>query len=185
MTLGIRRYGPEVFGFLIALHRDDEEARDVFGVFSENLWKAFPSFRWDSSFRTWAYTVARNTSRRHVRRLRRDALAVPLSVCDTLSELEAELRTATAEYLRTETKDRFARLRASLTKEDQALLILRIDKKLPWPDLARVLGEPDGLVDEAELKRASARLRKRFQTLKERLVEMARREGLIAERRNA
>ena len=44
---------------------------------------------------------------------------------------------------------------------------LRLEQKLPWDDIARVLGHgPD------ELARASAVLRKRYQRLKERLREL-------------
>jgi hypothetical protein len=45
-----------------------------------------------------------------------------------------------------------------------------------------VLAESEGgeALDDAALKRESARLRQRFQSVKERLREMAKREGLTA-----
>lgn len=53
------------------------------------------------------------------------------------------------------------------------LLVLRVDKDLAWNELARVMhpeeAEP---LDEEGLKREAARLRKRFQHVKERLLEL-------------
>ena len=88
-------------------------------------------------------------------------------------DVPIQLRTPTASYLRTSHKDRFAALRDSLPEDERMLLVLRVDKQLGWNDLARVMheGGPEPLDDEA-LKREAARLRKRFQLLKERLLEM-------------
>jgi RNA polymerase sigma-70 factor (ECF subfamily) len=96
-------------------------------------------------------------------------------------------RTITARYQRTDVKDRFAALRESLDADDQLLLILRVDRQLDWNDIARVFpedgqGEPLAVAADpaaAELKRRSALLRNRFQLLKDRLRDEARRAGLL------
>src|SRR5438552_14485913 len=70
-TLAIRDYGAEIFGFLLAFHRDHDHAAEVFAQFSERLWRDLPGFRGESSFRTWAYALARHASlndRRDARR---------------------------------------------------------------------------------------------------------------------
>jgi hypothetical protein len=55
---------------------------------------------------------------------------------------------------------------------------LRVDRALPWQDIARVtLG--DEVVDEAAHDREVARLTKRFQLLKEDLRRRAQEAGLI------
>jgi RNA polymerase sigma-70 factor (ECF subfamily) len=61
------------------------------------------------------------------------------------------------------------------------LLILRVDRRLDWTEIARVLLEtPEHLPpDAAALKREAARLRKRFQIVKDRLRERVEREGLL------
>jgi RNA polymerase sigma-70 factor (ECF subfamily) len=61
-----------------------------------------------------------------------------------------------------------------LSPEDRELLVLRVDRGLAWNDLARVLSEEDGELDGPAITREAARLRKRFQVLKDRLREMAR-----------
>ena len=178
----IRGYGAEIFGFLHAFNRSEQDAGEVFSIFSERIWKGLPTFAWDCTFRTWAYTIARNASLNYRQQAkRRDKGRVELSPGSGLSNLVEEVRTATVSYLRTQTKSRIAALRDSLSEEDQMLLSLRLDRKLQWNELARVLrdGGGEGELGEEELKRESARLRKRFQAVKEKLTELARKEGLL------
>jgi RNA polymerase sigma-70 factor (ECF subfamily) len=177
----MRGYGREVFEFLAALHRRDDDAAEVFSLFAEGLWRGLPAFGWQCSFRTWAYAVARKASLRFRRDARRRAARQgPLPEGSGLTALVEEVRSATQSYLRTDRRSRFAELRATLPPEDQALLMLRVDRQLPWTDLVRVLHEDDAAPPEGEaLKREAARLRKRFQLLKEKLYELGRREGLV------
>jgi RNA polymerase sigma-70 factor (ECF subfamily) len=176
----LRGYGPEVYGFLSALHRDETAAADVFAVWSERLWLGLGGFGWGCSLRTWAYAVARNCSVSHLRsaqrRARREA---PAPISELAARVAEEVRTRTHTFQRTEVKSKMAALREGLSQEDQALLTLRIDRKLEWNDIARVMLAEEGEPEAAALKRESQRLRKRFQTVKERLVEMARREGIL------
>ncbi len=45
------------------LYTDNEDAhKDLFQEITIQLWKAFPKFRGDSKFSTWAYRVALNTA---------------------------------------------------------------------------------------------------------------------------
>lgn len=179
-TLALRGYGGELFGFLYAMHRDEHDAAEVFSRFTERLWRDLPRFHGDSSFRTWAYALARHASfnyRRDVQRRAQRQQALPEDA-DALV-VAAQVRTATVSYLRTERRSRFAALRESLPPEDQELLILRVDRGLEWSELARVLHAGDEPLADDELRRAAARLRKRFQLLKGRLRELGRRAGVI------
>jgi RNA polymerase sigma-70 factor (ECF subfamily) len=178
---GIRAYGREIFEFVAALHRSDTDAAEVFSMFAEGLWRGLPRFGFQSSFRTWAYVVARNASVSFRRKERRRAARnAPLPDGSLLSAIEEQVRTGTASFLRTERRDRLAALRAALPPEDQELLMLRVDRQLSWNDLAQVLRGEDAPPLEGEaLKREAARLRKRYQLLKDKLYEQGRREGLL------
>lgn len=167
-TLALARYGDELLGYIAAMTRDQTRADDAFSLMLENLWKGLPGFRWECSFRTWSYRIARNA----VYRITRDHKPV-VSLDDTpeLAELATPFRTRTATYLRTESRDRLAELRAALDPDDQTLLILRINRKLAWPDIARALEDTD---DAAAIARRAAALRKRFQRLKDELREQLR-----------
>jgi DNA-directed RNA polymerase specialized sigma24 family protein len=105
-----------------------------------------------------------------VREARRTGRTVSLSEAP-VSAVAAEVRESTSGYLRTEVKQRVRRLREQLDPDDQALLVLRVDKDLGWRDIAIVLAGPD--VGEAELARHAARLRKRFERVKAQLRTLA------------
>lgn len=159
-TLAIRGYGPELLGYAAAILRDPHQAEDVLASVCEQLWTALPRFAWQSTFRTWAYAITRNACISQLRGTRAKVLVTSAA----LEAVAQELRTQTASYLRTTTKDRLAQIRAALDPDDQTLLILRVDRQLPWRDIAQVFeGEAAG--DEALAKRAAA-LRKRFERLK-------------------
>jgi RNA polymerase sigma-70 factor (ECF subfamily) len=176
-SAALRGYGGEVYGLICALHHDAADADDVFAMFSETLWRGLPGFAWQCTLRTWAYTLARHASHRFGRELKKRRRGVPLGSSSLGPELEQQVRSVTQAYLRTEVKDRFAQLRESLPPEDQLLLVLRVDRRLEWIELARVMCE-DETPDDAALAREAARLRKRFQLLKAKLVKLAEEAGI-------
>lgn len=170
MAAAIEGYGAELFGFLVGLTRDHDRASDVFGSTCERLWRGLPTFRWDSSFRVWAYAVARNEFLRSLRHTTRERKQVPLSRASQLSVMAERARASTPAYKRTDVKDAFARVREQLAPEDHMLLGLRLDKRMAWNEIAAVLGSGD----PARLARDAATLRKRFERLKSRLRELTR-----------
>ena len=181
-TMAIRCYGPELLGFLHAVHPSETDAADAFAELSEILWRKLPDFGWQSTLRTWAYGIARRVSsvlRRNAGRRRRRESPVGDSALENVAE---RVRTETLAHLRTQTKTRLQALRDSLPEEDRMLLVLRVDRKLEWNELARVMAEADesaARLVAGDVTREAARLRKRFQLLKDKLRDMAKREGLI------
>lgn len=176
----IRRYGPEILALLCALHDDADDAQDAFSDFSERLLGSLDRFAYDCSMRTWAYVLARRASydvkRASGRRAKRHTA---LSRADEIGKLVAAVRTQTMTILRTETKSALAKLRDELSPEDRLLLVLRVDRTLPWEDVARIFLEDEPDVSQARLGQEAARLRKRFQLVKERLATLAKERGLI------
>lgn len=182
----VRGYGPEILGFLVAQLGSEADASDVFSLFCEQVWKGLPSFSFQSSIRTWSYTVARHAAFHHRKASRRRAMREVGAGGSAIADVAEAVRTATLPWIRTSTKTRFAALRDDLPEEDRALLVLRVDKGMAWEDIARVLLVTAEGGDEAPseappdaIRRESARLRKRFQLVKERLVQRARSEGLL------
>ena len=166
-TDALRLYGPELFGFLKAMARDDDLGAEAFAQLGEDLWRGLAGFRWDGTLRAWCYALARNA----LHRLRRDPRRAParnvgLSSAD-VAELAAQLRTATAIYQRTDVKDELHAIRALLDPDDHELLLLRLDRQMSWKDIARVQG------GEANLTTRAAALRKRFERVKARIRELA------------
>lgn len=179
-TAALKGYGPEVLGYLSAMCRTETDAAEVFSTFCEDMWKGLPGFRWQSSFRTWAYTLARHALYRlsrdpHRRRERNLAL----SQSPEVFQMVEQVRTTTMLHLRTETKNKFTALREQLEPDDRTLLILRVDRKLAWNEIARIMSEHEEPTAD-QIKRGAATLRKRFERAKERLRKLATEQHLIS-----
>jgi RNA polymerase sigma-70 factor (ECF subfamily) len=168
-TEAIRWLGPAILRYLRALLRDEADAADAFSQFAENLWKGLPGYRGGASLRTWAFRLARNAAlnirdeawHRHGRRF----------ATGEASAVAEEVRTKTAVVVERQ-RQALDKLRATLTVDDQSLLILRIDQQLSWAEISEVLSDAGRSVD------ANA-LMKRFERLKERLARLAKEQGLL------
>jgi RNA polymerase sigma-70 factor, ECF subfamily len=179
-TALLEAYGPQILGFLKSRLHQEAAADEVFSMFCEDVWRGIPSFAWRCSARTWVYTIARHAELRYrAAPDRRPARNLPLSSVPELVQVADRVRTTTLPHLRSETKDRFRALRGRLTEEEQTILVLRVDKGMAWTDIACVLrdGQP---TDEPPDPREPARLRKRFQLVKEKLQGWAEAEGLLS-----
>jgi len=161
MTTAVEGFGPELFGFLLGLTHDHDRASDVFGATCERMWRGLAAFRWDCPFPVWAYTIARHEFLRTTRSTARERKQVGLSK-ETLAAVD-RVRTDTPAHQRSEVKEVLARVRAGLDPDDHMLLGLRLDRKLPWNEIAQILGTGN-----------PAALRKRFERLKTRLRELVK-----------
>ncbi len=166
----LEAYADELFGFLIGLARDRTQAEDAFSAACERMWRSLARFRWDSSFRVWAYRIARNEFLRTTREVTRARKNTPISQIASIREAVDRVHNTTPAHQRTEVKDRFAKLRAELDPEDHMLLGLRLDRKLAWTDIAKVLAASD---DDPSTREVAA-LRKKFERLKVKLRELAK-----------
>ena len=166
-TAAIEGYGAAVFGYLRSL-LDEDDARDVYAQWAEDLWRGLAGFRREASLRAWSYRLAWHAAcRLHRDPFRARGTRLPTSAASRLAASVAASTVATGSR-----RAGLDRLRAQLPPEDRTLLTLRLDRELEWDEVAEVLsaqGEPV----------TAAALRKRFERLKERLRELAREEGLL------
>lgn len=180
--LAILLYGPEIASFITARTRSADHGQEVYAMFAEDLWRSMERFGWRCSMRCWAYVLARNAANRYLGARRRGPQGnVPIS--QLASQLDAAVgsRPSTEPYRATENKERVRALRAQLAPEDRMLLLLFVDRQLPWSEVAHVLYEGPDLLEGPQLAREAARLRKRFERLKVELRALAIREGLLPE----
>jgi len=170
----VRRYGAELRSYLVHVLRDATAADDAFSECAEQIWRSLASFAGESSVRAWAYGVAWHSAMRVLR----DPFRRRGRQLDTgeLSGIVAAVRTETPVYQQTGPKDAIDELRASLTPDERALLVLRLDRKLAWSEVASALRDESGS-DVSE-----ATLRKRFERIKAQLRALAERKGLLAPR---
>jgi len=177
-TCALQGYGGEVLGFLRAVIPDPSDADETFSSLCEKVWTGLPGFRFESSFRTWLYGIARNLSREQRRaRQRQQRRFANLDSNSAAAQIAAKVRSTTAVHLRSQTKSRLQMIRDALPAEDRMLLVLRLDRDMAWTDIARVLAEES--LDDEQARRASARLRKRFERVKAKVAEQLRADGQV------
>jgi RNA polymerase sigma-70 factor, ECF subfamily len=175
----LQGYGPELWRLMASVLHDQDRAREAFSLFSENLFKGLPGFRWQSSLRTWAYRLARNACYQvvHTPAAVREQ---PMSLSALPEEPVQVPRSTTQPWQRTSVKERFRALRERLQPEERMLLVLRVDRRLSWQEVARVMAEPGEELTSAEINRRAAALRQQFQRLKAHLRTLAMEEGLLS-----
>lgn len=167
--LAIRRYGPELLGWLSSIIRNDADAQDAFSRTSEELWKSLHRYDGRCSIRTWCYMLARHAVayvRSRPRHEREELYSSVPSVLGAVTDVLSTTKLGAAHL-----QDVYAQIRAELDEDDQTLLVLRVDKDLSWREIAVVLCGPDASADDVE--RRAATLRKQFERVKERLRALA------------
>jgi RNA polymerase sigma-70 factor (ECF subfamily) len=166
----MREYGPGIRGLLLTIFRKSPDAgEEAFSLFAENLWRNIGGFRGESSVRTWIYCMARNAAvsvtREGWRKLGRRLHTVEAE------QLAEEIRTKSGVRLERQSTALMA-LRDALDLDEQTLLTLRLDERLPWEEIALIMSSDGTPID-------AAAVRKRFERLKAKLGELARAQGLI------
>src|ERR1041384_5430313 len=146
-TLVLRELGLEVLGFLSGV-LGDADADEVYSALSERLWKTLRGFEGRCSLRTWTYVLARREITRFRKGMRRHAEGrVPLSeLKDVLAVPKSRSRSAVA----TDKQRQLTALRDELPIEDRTLLILRVDRKLSFDEIALAFAENLESVTEVE-----------------------------------
>jgi RNA polymerase sigma-70 factor (ECF subfamily) len=172
----LQGYGMEIMRLMASVLHNPELAKDAFSVFCESLLKGLPAFRWESSFRTWAYRLARNACYQLVHAP--SARETPVSASG-IPEAPLRHRSDTRPWQRTSVKERFRALRESLEPDERMLLLLRVDQRLAWTEVARVMWDSDEPATSAALTRKATALRQQFQRIKTHLRQMAIEQGLI------
>jgi RNA polymerase sigma-70 factor, ECF subfamily len=168
-TAAIKGYGPQVLRYLRSVLGNEDDSREAFSQFSENLWRGLPEFRGTAPFRIWAYRIAWNVAcdmrkqpwRNRRRRLETGEATLIAKTVETSTGERVELR-----------RQELLALREALSLDDRALAALRIDQGLSWAECAEVLSRDGRTVKPNTLT-------KRFERIKERLGALARKRGLL------
>jgi len=175
-TAAFRAHHDQILRFLTTRLRDPGDAREVFSMFAEDLWRGLPAFDWRCSMRTWSYCLARNAASRYLGSRTRQRAHLQVSHLDELADVPSS--SSTVPYMKDAVKDRFRALREQLSDADQKLLVLRVEHAMSWSDIVHTM-RGDTNLDDDTLARETARLRKAFQRVKADLRKRAEREGLI------
>ncbi len=156
-TAAVRGYGAQILGYQRVV-LGPERADEAFSIFCESLWKGLRGFRGDSSFLTWAYELAWGATQRVIAspyRKRHQHLS-----SSAMEAIVVEMRTTVPPHLQSAESRRLDRIRAKLDAAEQTLLTLRLDRDMPWQDIARVMHTD------------APALRKRFERLKPKIKKL-------------
>lgn len=170
-------YGPQVMRLMASVLHDYARSRAAFGLFSEGLLRELPAFRWECSFRTWAYRLARNSCYQVMHAPAGGGQAASVS-----GPLDGgpRPRMDSRAWQRTSVKERLRALREGLEPQERLLLLLRVDQRLSWGEVARVMFEGDEPLTQGALEQKARALRWEFQRVKAHLRTLAMEEGLIS-----
>lgn len=170
----LKAYEPELRKWIKKL-AGAEATDDVFAIFCEDLWKGIEKFRWESSFQTWAYCLARNAAYRHLKSRGREHMLGE----SMLFDLPHKEISQTQPWLRSEVRSGFTRLREQLTAEEQTMLVLRVEREMSWEEIARVASSDGPPLTTAEIQKKAGAMRQHFKRLKARLRKLAAQQGLL------
>jgi RNA polymerase sigma-70 factor (ECF subfamily) len=156
----VRRYQDRVLSFMSwNFSLPPEEALDMTQEVFLAVWKSAGSYRGESLFRTWLFSVARNVGLGYFRHyIAKKTESAGLLFGDEEFENIPDAAPGLLEGL--EAEERRAFVRASVDKlpgKLKAALLLREWEGLPYEDIAEVLGVPVGTV-RSRLHNAHVRL---------------------------
>lgn len=167
-------FGAEIFGFMTAVTEEPRAARAAYASFEGLVSEHLATFTWGGALRTWMYRLARVV-------LRRSRETSPASFATNPSDgAVAPPPFGEQPYRRTDSRSMADALRRALRPEDREILILRVDRRFSWRQLAITQIGEDATTRDTE--REAARLRKRFQVVRQQLTRRAIRHGIIGPR---
>lgn len=123
------RYKRMIYKVCYMYASDKEPVGDLFQDVILNLWKAFPSFRGESSEETWIYRVALNTCITQLRKQSKKPTMTPLTV-----DVENLTDTNDDRMLR-----ELYRLIRQLNTVEKAIILLYLEDK-PYEEIASLIG---------------------------------------------
>jgi RNA polymerase sigma-70 factor, ECF subfamily len=138
----VRRYHGPVSGICVRSTASAEEGREIAQEVFVSLWQSARSYVPRGTFPSFLFTITRNLLRSAARRRLRAAEATteisaipPLASADQLDQL-----------LATENERRLREALSDLSDTHRHAILLRFSADLPYEEIARICGAPEGTV---------------------------------------
>lgn len=157
----VRRYVKTVYNFVYRFSGNNkEEAEDITQETFFKMWRSLKKYRTGENFKTWLFTIARNTAYDHLRKKKNfvfsDFDTEDARFEDTLADTEP----LTDEiFALAESKELLAQAMNELSPQFREVLILHYDHELTFDEIGKILGEPLNTV-KSRHRRAVGALRK-------------------------
>lgn len=153
----LRTYGQQVFTLVARIVSSREDAEELTQDVFLKAFNHLPSFKGNSSFSTWIYSIAYNTAVSSARKKSFDTLALDDAQLANLSDTQVD------EALNDDREEQIARLERAvgrLDAEERAQIDLFYYKGKPLSEVALILG-----VTESNAKVKLHRIRKKIYVL--------------------
>ena len=133
------KYQRYVYSLVYRITNDIEEAKDLTQETFIRAIKGIKNFRMESSFKTWLYRIAVNTSLYHIRQNKSDEIELEEST-------PANQTSALSTIIETEKKDHIKNSLNKLPERQRLAVILRVYEGMSCSETAKVMGCSTGAV---------------------------------------
>lgn len=167
----VRLYQHRIFGLLLRMVGQPDEAEELAQEVFVNVYRAIDSFRGDASLRTWMYRIATNQAKNRIKYLNRRRAGQQDSLDDHADEssflpLGEPVPRPDRAAEGAEMERVVAAALAALDPEHREVLVLRDIEGLAYDEIAEVLGLAEGTV-KSRLFRARYALKQRIAAVME------------------
>ncbi|TDR16296.1 RNA polymerase sigma factor RpoE [Marinicella litoralis] len=146
----VNRYQQRVANVISKFVKDRHEIQDVAQEVFIKVFRALPNFRGDSSFYTWIYRIAVNTSKNHLvsrsRRIQNTQVEFEDAESFNTNEDQRNLDTPDAVYARGELEQTMSKAISMLPEDLKAAIVLREVDGLSYDEIAVKMDCPIGTV---------------------------------------
>jgi RNA polymerase sigma-70 factor (ECF subfamily) len=163
----ISRYLKPVYNFAYRLAGNNkEEAEDITQETFFKMWRNLKKYRPSENFKTWLFTIARNTAYDRLRKKKSKSSFVVFSDFDTegafFEESLADTEPIADEiFILAETRELLMQAISELSPQFREVLILHYDHELTFDEIGKILHEPPNTV-KSRHRRAIEALRSIF-----------------------
>lgn len=161
-------FGPDIYGFVTAALAGVRGVLDVYASFVAELPRALREFGWRCELRVFLYHLARVALRRH--REGEIGEAGPRATPPAPGQPPPTAGLLRIPPYRRTRRLAVATLRSAIAPDDREVLVLRVDRRLRWHELAVTsLGER---ASEPTLRAEARRLRERFHAIRRQMKQL-------------
>lgn len=153
----LNAYGQQVFTLIVRIVINQEDAEELTQDTFIKAFQHLSSFKGNSSFSTWIYSIAYNTAISHARKKKFDTFAMDDALLANISDQQVD------EALNEEGEEQILKLNRAieqLNSDERALITLFYHEEKPLTEVALILG-----LTESNAKVKLHRIRKKIYVL--------------------
>ena len=148
----VEQYRSMLFGIAYLMMRDRGLAEDVVQEALIQIWKHLPSFRLQSSIKTWLVRIVINEVKQQFRKKK-----LPQVSLEDVPDVTNELDEPESVLIHDQERQRLRQAIAKLPSDQREAIVLRYFSDLSVPEIAAATNQPEGTI-KSRLNRALKRL---------------------------